>query len=68
MKLSLLNLEILSQLQDESMNTAKIQRKDARHQGVDQCYNCKRYLTCSQKYNNDIWLCTGFVPTEKYFM
>lgn len=56
---------IISQLHDEA---AQANRKDGKRRGVEQCYNCKRYLTCSQRYNNDTGMCTGFLPTEKYLI
>ena len=55
---------MLSQLQ----HVAESNREDAKRRGTEQCNNCKRYLTCSQKYNNDTGMCTGFIPTEKYLI
>lgn len=56
--------EMLNQLQ----NITESDRKDAKRRGTEQCNNCKRYLTCSQKNNNDTGMCTGFIPTEKYLI
>ncbi len=59
-------MNVLQELQDRTDVAASDALKSAKKRGETQCYNCRRYWSCSQRRHNDNGMCTAFVPKESY--